>query len=66
MLSSFGPSVRNVFRSRWRALWWSAGVLLTAYCTVPSADDDPAADQPQVAASPEKHVNPWAKDAVER
>jgi hypothetical protein len=27
---------QNIFRSRWKALWWAAGVLLTAYCTVPS------------------------------
>lgn len=26
----------NIFRSRWKALSWAAGVLLTAYCTVPS------------------------------
>lgn len=28
-----------VFRSRWRALLWAGGVCLTAYCTVPHADD---------------------------
>jgi hypothetical protein len=65
MLSSFGPSVRTVFRSRWRALWWSAGVLLTAYCTVPSAEDT-AADQPQAPPAPEQHVNPWAKDGAKK
>jgi hypothetical protein len=54
-----------VFRSRWRALWWSAGVLLTAYCTVPSAEDT-AADQPQAAPAPEQHVNPWAKDGAKK
>ena len=35
----FGPGIRTVFASRWKALWWSAGVLLTAYCSVPSADE---------------------------
>lgn len=37
----FGSGVRlnQVFASRWKALLWSAGVLMTAYCTVPSADD---------------------------
>ena len=29
---------QNVFRSRWKAVMWSMGVLLTAYCSVPSAD----------------------------
>ncbi|MCJ2183686.1 hypothetical protein MTR62_13440 [Novosphingobium sp. 1949] len=36
MISTFGPRLNSVFRSRWRALWWSAGVLLTAYCSVPA------------------------------
>jgi hypothetical protein len=61
MISTLGPSMKTVFRSRWRALWWCAGVLLTAYCSVPDKDDDAApvakADQP---AAP--HANPWAKD----
>jgi hypothetical protein len=47
---------QNIFRSRWKALWWAAGVCLTAYCTVPSADQ--TADK-QAAAHP-KAVNPWA------
>ncbi len=34
----FGPKLNTVFASRWKALLWSAGVLLTAYCTVPAAD----------------------------
>ncbi|WP_159868567.1 hypothetical protein [Novosphingobium sp. 9U] len=62
MISTLGPSMRTVFRSRWRALWWAAGVLVTAYCAVPSPDDDrsakPAVHQ-QAAAS-----NPWAKDSA--
>ena len=33
-----------VFRSRWRALLWAGGVCLTAYCTVPHADDSPKND----------------------
>lgn len=36
MISTLGPRMNSVFRSRWRALWWSAGVLLTAYCSVPA------------------------------
>ena len=58
-----------VFRSRWRALFWASGVLLTAYCTVPSKDgDDPTSALLQAAAgqaghkAPPHHVNPWALD----
>ena len=35
----FGPGISTVFASRWKALWWSAGVLMTAYCSVPSAEE---------------------------
>jgi hypothetical protein len=35
----FGPKLGTVFASRWKALWWAAGVLLTAYCSVPSKDE---------------------------
>lgn len=48
-------SVRTVFTSRWKALWWACGVLLTAYCSVPSPEQDP------VAKAHAEHVNPWAK-----
>ncbi len=34
----FGPRLTTVFASRWKALWWCAGVLLTAYCTVPAPE----------------------------
>ncbi|MCJ2187566.1 hypothetical protein MTR66_12160 [Novosphingobium sp. 2638] len=76
MISTLGPRMNTVFGSRWKAVWWSAGVLLTAYCSVPSAQQDKAADggkgQADAAAAvvsaikgspskPEKHVNPWAK-----
>jgi len=62
MISTLGPSMKSVFRSRWRALWWCAGVLLTAYCSVPSPDDD--AGKAPVVKSDQAHVNPWAKDAT--
>lgn len=52
--------MKTVFRSRWRALWWSAGVLLTAYCAVPSNDED-AAQQASTAHPAADHANPWAK-----
>ena len=35
----FGPRITTVFASRWKALWWSAGILATAYCSVPSAEE---------------------------
>ncbi len=35
----FGPGITTVFASRWKALWWAGGILLTAYCSVPSADE---------------------------
>ncbi len=31
-----GPKITTVFRSRWNALFWAAGVLLTAYCSIPA------------------------------
>jgi hypothetical protein len=34
----FGTKMRHVFTSRWKAVTWSLGILLTAYCTVPAAD----------------------------
>ena len=39
----FGARTSQVFTSRWKALIWSAGVLATAYCTIPDAQDDTAA-----------------------
>ena len=44
---------QNVFRSRWKAVMWSMGVLLTAYCSVPSADsggEGSAGEEEQLAA----------------
>jgi len=56
----FGPRITTVFASRWKALWWSAGVLMTAYCSIPSAEEAQSAEQQQVAASAH-HASPWAK-----
>ena len=50
---------QNMFRSRWKAVWWAVGVCLTAYCTVPSQQQS---DAQQVAAAHSGHVNPWALD----
>jgi hypothetical protein len=51
----FSPRLGTVFASRWKALWWAAGILVTAYCTIPAADDGPApgaASSPGPAAAP--------------
>ena len=39
----FGARTSQVFTSRWKALIWSAGIMATAYCTIPATDDDTAA-----------------------
>lgn len=55
----FGPRLSTVFASRWKALWWSAIVLLTAYCTVPSSEEAGTAAQ-QAQSAPD---NSWVDDA---
>ncbi len=47
-----------VFTSRWKAAMWAAGVCLTAYCTVPSAEQTEA-KQAKLHA---QHANPWSVD----
>ena len=61
MLSTFGPRMNTIFRSRWKALWWSAGVLLTAYCSVPSPDQTAQKQDVKAPAAKSHHVDPWAK-----
>jgi hypothetical protein len=46
----FGPGIGSVFASRWKALWWAGGILLTAYCSVPSKDESQQ-DKAEQAAS---------------
>lgn len=57
----FGPKLRHVFASRWKAVFWSLGVMLTAYCTVPAADqvreNGAAKTHAQTA-----HKSPWSKN----
>ncbi|MCB2075812.1 MAG: hypothetical protein H6917_05140 [Novosphingobium sp.] len=54
-----GPRISTVFRSRWNALIWSVGILLTAYCSVPAAQEvEQAPSQDQA-----EHANPWVKAA---
>ncbi len=69
-----GPKITTVFASRWKALAWSAGVLLTAWCSIPSNDDDGAKSakvDPDVsvvaglmgdsaASSADSQASPWA------
>ena len=65
----FGPKLNTVFASRWKALTWAAGILLTAYCSVPSLDRaDTAGTEREIDRGPAppaepKHHNPWALDA---
>ena len=49
----FGVRTTQVFTSRWKALLWAAGVMMTAYCTVPS--DDQTADGPPSDATGPSH-----------
>ena len=46
----FGPRTSTVFRSRWNALFWAAGIMLTAYCSVPAAEDGKTDKSHQEAA----------------
>jgi hypothetical protein len=60
-----GPKLTTVFASRWNALFWSAGILMTAYCSIPSAEESENAkkDAATVAATQQaQHRSPWAKD----
>ena len=60
----FGPKMNTVFASRWKALVWAGGILLTAYCTVPSPEQTANEDaQAQAQAAQHAHRNPWALDA---
>ncbi len=34
-----GPKTSTVFKSRWNALFWSLGILLTVYVLIPSPQD---------------------------
>ena len=53
---------QNIFRSRWKAVTWALGVLLTAYCSVPSPDDTAVDAGGAAAKATPAHVNPWAVD----
>jgi hypothetical protein len=61
-----GPKLNTLFASRWKALLWAGGVLLTAYCSVPSAEEtnaeDKVADQAAPHADSKPATSPWARD----
>lgn len=48
----FGVRMNQVFASRWKAVVWSMGVLLTAYCAVPARDQAQVKDSQPVAQLP--------------
>ncbi|WP_108810791.1 hypothetical protein [Sphingorhabdus sp. Alg231-15] len=62
----FGPRLTRVFASRANALWWSAMVLVTAYCV---AAEPPVTSPEGKGASnvikeveEKKPVDPWADE----
>lgn len=57
----YGTKMNQVFASRWKAVTWSLGILLTAYCTVPSADETQSSDAKAALVSA-PHKSPWAKN----
>ena len=69
----FGPKLNTVFASRWKALMWAGGILVTAYCSVPSPEETAAGDTDAQAlaqalgaapakAAPAAPHDPWALD----
>lgn len=58
----FGPKLRTVFASRWKAVWFAASILLTAYCSIPAPDAQQAspAQAPGPAQKAQGASNPWA------
>lgn len=65
----FGPRLTRVFASRNNALWWSAMVLVTAYCVAadPPAEVAPVNDAALTKAET-KSADPWAdmKDVAKK
>lgn len=57
----FGPRLNRIFASRGNALWWSAMVLVTAYCVAadPPAEVAPAPDAAKAQVE-KKPADPWA------
>jgi hypothetical protein len=57
-----GPKLNTLFASRWKALAWGAGVLLTAYCSIPSREESDQADRTSNSAQTTHAASPWAPD----
>lgn len=57
----YGTKITQVFASRWKAVTWSLGILLTAYCTVPSPEQTQKQEAKAAQASA-AHKSPWAKN----
>ena len=59
----FGPKLNTVFASRWKAVMWSVMVLMTAYCTMPAAEEaqQTAVHKSETAGAAQK--SPWAVDS---
>jgi len=55
----FGLRIRNVFKSRWHAVIWAVGILLTAYCAVPSPEE--TQEQKAELDRAQTRANPWVK-----
>ncbi|MEH6757453.1 MAG: hypothetical protein V7676_08080 [Parasphingorhabdus sp.] len=68
----FGPRLSRVFASRNNALWWSAMVLVTAYCVAADPPATPVAQGNDAEAahseSGQKAGDPWAgmKDVAKK
>ncbi|WP_420382017.1 hypothetical protein [Novosphingobium sp.] len=57
-----GPKLNTLFASRWKALAWAGGVLLTAYCSIPSREESEQADPAAHASAAITSTSPWAPD----
>jgi hypothetical protein len=53
--------IRNVFKSRWNAVFWSLSMLLTAYCSVPDPVETSQPVVPETVA-----VTDPATDALDK
>jgi hypothetical protein len=45
----FGPRLNTVFASRWKAAFWAASVMVSAYFMVPAPSDTKPAGEPAAA-----------------
>lgn len=48
----FGVSMNQVFASRWKALLWAAGIMMTAYCAIPAPEEAQSPDPQQITQLP--------------